>query len=91
MTGVCEVSLTDEVDELIGAMADASVSASRKAADNDPEGEGWGFAAAENGMREYEYTKCVTWDREERLRRDFAKLEESTLRSLVRLFKSVKE
>lgn len=47
----------DELSVMAGNLAQFKVYNLKKAANEDPDGEGWVFRAAENMMYEYEYTQ----------------------------------
>lgn len=59
-----ETSFRDSLFGIASDLAAMAVQAMIVSYNTDPEGEGWGFRAADCGMSEEEYTKCVMWDTE---------------------------
>lgn len=53
----------DDLSSIASWLAWGEATEYRKAANEDPEGEGWAFAAAENMMTEYEYTQDVYYSK----------------------------
>ena len=74
-------------DDKLGALAEelayAEVARAQEAADNDPEGDGWGLCAAESGLSSHDYFKTRVWSATDRILRELQKLDVSVLRSLV--------
>lgn len=58
----------------IGKLAQRIVNQRIDRVNANPEGEGWGFAAAENGMCENDYTQQEVWLEEEKLGETFKTL-----------------
>jgi len=56
------VASVDRHEALCETIAYARVDAQRKACNENPEGEGWAFHAAENMMHEHEYTQARIWE-----------------------------
>lgn len=61
----------ERVAAIVGA---AYVSAWRDSCNNDPEGEGWAFRAAENMMCESDYTLAMQYEKAAEVGEEFAKL-----------------
>lgn len=64
-------------------LGDRIVGKMRKAANSDPDGEGWDFGAAENMMRPYEYTQARVYEQAERVSKLFARLRDEGYGSLI--------
>lgn len=64
-------------------LADAYVREYRKACDNDPEGEGWVFRAAENMMSAEDYTKGMVYDKQCEFGEELAHLPRSLQSALI--------
>ncbi|NDB82194.1 MAG: hypothetical protein EB127_05550 [Alphaproteobacteria bacterium] len=56
-----ETSFHDQLESVANTLAAMHVDRIRKAYNEDPDGDGWGFCAAENGVSEYEYTTWRVW------------------------------
>ena len=68
------------VCEVLAAVA---VEAERKARNEDPEGEGWAFCAAENMMSERDYTTARRMDRAAEFGEEVSKLSRSMQEALI--------
>lgn len=60
-----------QVAHIVGA---AYVDGWRKSCNEDPEGEGWAFRAAENMMSEHDYTLAMTYEKAAEVGQEFIKL-----------------
>lgn len=69
--------------QMIEMLAADRVAAMRAATDSDPEGEGWAFHAAENGMSAYDYSTVRVMAETDRLGRVFKKLQDEGESALV--------
>lgn len=61
----------EQVAHIVGA---AYVQGWRKSCNEDPEGEGWVFRAAENMMSEYDYTLAMTYEKAAEVGQELTKL-----------------
>lgn len=82
-----ETALHDAFGALVARMARFRVEALRKAKNEDMEGEGWAFCAAENMMSEWDYTTERVWAEESRLHQELEGLSELTKRLMVECLK----
>jgi hypothetical protein len=78
-----EIAFEDRMNGVAAVLANRYVAAEREAANNDPEGEGWAFRAAENMLSEYDYTKARTYDRMYQFAEELAKLSPALRTALV--------
>jgi hypothetical protein len=83
-----ETAFSDRVGALAGQLARATIARRAKATDAaargpDGDGEGWGFAAAENMMSVSDYTVECEWAEEAKILREFETLSRATLTSLL--------
>lgn len=76
------VAQADRFTALCETIAYQTIMRYKENADNDPEGEGWAFAAAENMMHEHDYTQARIWDETGRVENQLRGLDESTLRTM---------
>ena len=77
----------DRIGALVSCLAVAIVNAERDNANSDPDGEGWGFAAAENGIPEREYTIERVWSHESAVSDQLAHLSAKVLDAMLALAK----
>lgn len=66
-------------------LASKTVDRMRENANDDPDGEGWAFRAAENMMSEYDYTRCLMWDKASEYGEKLSNLPEEIQKSLIEL------
>jgi hypothetical protein len=64
-----EQAYMNRVRGVAGKLALTVVMRMKKAANSDPDGEGWSFHAAENMLSDHDYTQNKVWDYEERMMR----------------------
>ena len=73
----------DQLAEVANVLAWSAVSHARKAANENPDGEGWAFAAAENRISEWDYTQGVFFDYQDRFLCELAALDVDLQRALI--------
>ncbi len=78
-----ETALHQAVAALAARMAWAQVRARRQAMSDDPEADGWGLCAAENGLSEGEYEAELAYAATDKMERALALLDEEALAALV--------
>jgi hypothetical protein len=81
-----EQAFGDKVNAYALDLAIFMVGERKRVADEDPEGEPWAFHAAENGMREYEYTQTQVGIEQDRIKRELEKIELYVLTAIVDLW-----
>lgn len=69
-----ETNHHDLMGEVVHALACIKVNALRDACNNDPDGEGWDFRAAEHMMSPYDYFTCMVWEQEREISEELFKL-----------------
>ena len=73
------------LERVAGAMARAHIADLRKAYNNDPEGDGWAFNAAENMLSESDYTAARERDAHGSFIEELSKLDRKAQDALVAL------
>ena len=76
---------SQRMQKVIAIIAQNIILGLREACNEDPCGEGWDFAAAENMMTEWDYTKTRIYEKEGDIERQVSCLEPETQRALLRL------
>jgi hypothetical protein len=82
-----ETAREDRLEALAGTIAAQRARAEREAYDSDPEGDGWDFCAAENGMTGHELLQVRAGEMTEEAALELAKLSPEVLDALVALLK----
>ena len=73
----------DKLAGVASAIANANVSAMRKARNSDEEGEDWDFCAAENMMSGHDYFRVKVWEETDSILADMDGLDYETQKVLV--------
>ena len=82
-----ETAREDRINDLAGAVGAQLARDSRAAWNADPEGDGWDFCAAENGMTGHELLQVRAGEMTEEAALELAKLSPEVLDALVALLK----
>ncbi len=69
-----ETAHSTRMEQVAHILGVSYVAAWRKSCNEDPEGEGWAFRAAEDMMSEYDYTKAMQYDKAAEVGQELTKL-----------------
>lgn len=78
-----ECAFQDRLGDVSYALASNTIHDWIESANSDPDGEGWGFRAAENMMSEYEYTQSMIWTYQDKYMNDLLNMDRASQELMV--------